>query len=291
MSLLDNFRSSGSGSFLGPNGIKTAHLLLFGILIVAVFTRFWRLGSPDRCYFDEVYFPTTAAEILKGDNGAWKFYGHENTHPPLSKEIMALGEAIFGTTDPKGVDTGCWGDQEDEARRNDPDWNYKPLGWRFFGAVASVGSVLFMYLLAKRLFNSEVAALASAAFLTMDGLALAQGRIGTPDTYVLFFVLGCLYFLVSDRFLLSGIFLGAAAASKWIGAFTLGPILFYLLVKLIRDMHETKIDARARQPVPALAVGAIAGVAVSVAGTISLLAGLAAVVPFALFLAYTVFLD
>jgi len=40
---------------------------LFAILLVTVVTRFYRLGEPDRCYFDEVYFPTTAVEILKGD--------------------------------------------------------------------------------------------------------------------------------------------------------------------------------------------------------------------------------
>lgn len=291
MSLPDSLRSSPAGPFLGPGGIKTAHLLLFGIMAIAVFTRFWRLGTPDRCYFDEVYFPTTAAEILKGKNDAWGFYGHENTHPPLSKEIMAVGEAIFGTKDPKGVDTGCWGDEEDKDRRNDPDWNFKPLGWRFFGALASVGSVLFMYLLARRLFNSETAALAAAAFLTMDGLALAQGRIGTPDTYVLFFVLGTLYFLVSERFLLSGIFLGAAAASKWIGAFALFPVLFYLLIKLIRDLHSTRIDAPVNRLAPGLAVGAIAGLAVSIAGSVTFVAGLAAVFPFAVFLAVTAALD
>jgi dolichyl-phosphate-mannose--protein O-mannosyl transferase len=292
MSGTDSLRTRAPGAFLGPNGIKTAHLLLFGILVIATFTRFWRLDKPDRCYFDEVYFPTTAAEILKGKDAAWGFIGHENTHPPLSKEIMALGEFIFGTRDPKGVDTGCWGDAEDEDRRNDPDWNYKPLGWRFFGAVASVGSVLFMYLLAKRLFKSEVAALASAAFLTMDGLALAQGRIGTPDTYVLFFVLGTLYFLVSERFLWSGLFLGAAAASKWIGAFTLGPIILFLLIKLIRDIHETRIDAPLKRPLDAMAAGAIAGLAVSAAGFFaSFLVGLLIVIPVAVFLAVIAFID
>ncbi len=289
MSRLESLRSPQPR--FNPFGIKTAYILLAGIMLVALFTRFWRLGTPERCYFDEVYFPTTAAEILKGKNDAWNFYGHENTHPPLSKEIMALGEAIFGTKDPKGVDTGCWGDKEDEARRNDPAWNYKPLGWRFFGALASVGSVLFIYLLAKRLFKSEVAALASAAFLTMDGLALAQGRIGTPDTFVLFFVLGTLYFLVSERFLWSGIFFGAASASKWIGAFTMGPIVLFLIIKLIRDLHESRMDAPLNRPAPALAIGAIAGIAVSIAGALSLLAGLAAVVPFAIFLGYTAYLD
>lgn len=291
MSVLGNLPSGVRGNLFGPSGIKTAQLLLFAVLVVAVITRFWRLGTPDRCYFDEVYFPTTAAEILKGKDDAWGFYGHENTHPPLSKEIMALGEVIFGTKDPRGGDTGCWGDQEDEARRNDPDWNYKPLGWRFFGAAASVGSVLFMYLLSKRLFKSEVAALASAAFLTMDGLALAQGRIGTPDTYVLFFVLGTLYFLVSERFALSGLFLGAASASKWIGAFTLGPVIFYLVVKLLREIQETRVEAPLGRVAPALLVGLIAGLAVSIAGLFATYAGLAAAAAFTAFLAVTAFVD
>jgi len=291
MRVLENLRSGAQSSFLGPSGIKTAQLLLFGILVAAVFTRFWRLGTPERCYFDEVYFPTTAAEILKGKDDAWGFYGHENTHPPLSKEIMAVGQAIFGTRDPRGADTGCWGDQEDEARRNDPSWNYKPLGWRFFGALASVGSVLFMYLLSKRLFKSEVAALASAAFLTMDGLALAQGRIGTPDTYVLFFVLGTLYFLVSERFILSGIFLGAASASKWIGAFTLGPVILYLIVKLMRDIQETRVETPLGRVGPALLVGLIAGFAVSIAGLFTTVAGLGAAAAFTVFLAVTAFVD
>src|SRR3990172_960839 len=104
MSRLDSLRSSAPGSFLGPNGIKTAYWILFAIMAVAVFTRFWRLSSPDRCYFDEVDFPTTAAESPKGKDDAWSFYGHENTHPPLSKELMALGQLVYGTTDPKGVD-------------------------------------------------------------------------------------------------------------------------------------------------------------------------------------------
>jgi dolichyl-phosphate-mannose--protein O-mannosyl transferase len=230
---------------------------LFAIMLVAVVTRFYRLGEPDRCYFDEVYFPTTAVEILKGDDDAWQFFGHENTHPPLSKELMALGMAlpIIGGHD-GARDNSCWPDAEDDFKRANPDWIYDAVGWRFFGALAGVGAVFFMYLLAKRLFENEVAALASAALLTFDGLALAQARIGTPDTYVLFFTLGSLYFLTSNRFLLSGLFFGAAAATKWIGAFTMWPIVLYLVIRLIKGILETEPDERMKEVERVLKVGA-----------------------------------
>ena len=251
----------------GSPRITVVQIILFVILLTAVFTRFWRLGVPDQCYFDEVYFPTTGAEILKGDNRAWDFYGHENTHPPLSKELMALGMAIFGHADKAG-DNGCWGDAEDEPKRTDPSWQYDPIGWRFFGALAGVGAVLFMYLLGRRLLDSEVAGLAAAALLTFDGVALAQARIATPDTYVLFFTLGALYFLTKDRFLLSGLFFGAASATKWIGAFTLGPIVLYLIYRLIKGIRETEPDERMREVEGVMKVGARFGALAVAAGAV-----------------------
>ncbi len=187
-----------------PTSITTRQLLLVGLLTLALFTRFWRLDTPADKMFDEVYFATTGQEILHGDRHAWDFIGHENTHPPLSKLLMAGGMAVFGENS---------------------------FGWRFFGALAGAGSVVFIYLLGRRLFKSEFVGLAAAFLLLFDGLAFTQARIATPDTYVLFFVLGCVYFLVADRHLLSGIFLGAALACKWTALFTVLPIVLYFLYR------------------------------------------------------------
>ena len=222
---------------------------LSAIILAAAFTRFYRLGEPDQCYFDEQYFPTTGAEILRGDNAAWDFYGHENTHPPLSKELMAAGMAIFGHQDRAGVDNHCWPDEPDSFKRVDPNWIYEPFGWRFFGALAGVGAVVFIYLVAKKLFHSEVAGLTAAFLLTFEGLAFVQSRIATPDTYVLFFLLGAVYFLLSDRLsvfrlALSGVFFGAALASKWIAALMIVPISLYLIWTLVRRLRETERDER-----------------------------------------------
>jgi dolichyl-phosphate-mannose--protein O-mannosyl transferase len=246
---------NGGGGMWGSREIKLHHVLLVGIILVAAFTRFWRLGEPDRCYFDEVYFPTTAAEILRGDPGAWEFYGHENTHPPLSKVLMAVGMGIFGHSDPGAGANDCWGDQEDESKRTNPAWLYDSFGWRFPGALAGVGAVVFMYLLARHIFRSEAGGLAAGFLLAVDGLALTQARIATPDTYVLCFMLGCLYFLVTKRLLISGLFLGAAAASKWIGAFAVAPILLYLAWMTFVRLREAGPDPRMRQAERVFAAG------------------------------------
>ncbi len=230
-----------------PFKITIFTVLLVVILGAAAFTRFYRLDQPDRCYFDEVYFPTTAAEILRGDDASRNFFTSENTHPPLSKLFMAAGQGIFGQAE-AGTDNGCWNEERDEEKRNDPDWIYSPFGWRFFGALFGVGSVLFAYLIAQRLFRSEIAGLAAAFIMTFEGLALVQSRIATPDTYVLFFMLGVVYFLISHRFLLSGVFLGLAFASKWNVGFIFGPIVLYFVWRLWQGIRNTESDDRLRGP-------------------------------------------
>jgi dolichyl-phosphate-mannose--protein O-mannosyl transferase len=208
--------------------VNAYQVALVVVLLAAFLTRFLRLGEPGQFYFDETYFPRTGQEIYRGDNKAWEFYGHENTHPPLSKLLMAGSMGLFDglneivpalTPGTGGVDN--------------------PWAWRFPGALAGVGAVLFMYLLARRLFNSEIAGLAGASLLTFEGLAFAQSRIATPDAFVLFFMLGAIYFLTTQRFLLSGAFFGAAVACKWIAGLAGIPIVLFMVWLLITRLKAT----------------------------------------------------
>lgn len=270
--------------------IKLTHALLIGIIFLTAFTRIWRLGDPQGCYFDEVYFPTNGALILNGEQEAWDFYGTENTHPPLSKDLMAVGEAIFGTYSLNGGENNCWGDEEDRDRQTSDDWAYEPFGYRLPGALAGIFSVIFMYLLARTLFKSEVAGLASAFLLSIDGLVLAQSRIATPDTFVLSFVLGSMYFMAKRKWLLAGLFLGAAASTKWNGAFVLLPIVLFFAAQVYDMWRNTERDPRLREAERVLAVGLLAivvgvllfGVTGVLSGGLSKLVVLAGVVPMAL---------
>ena len=216
--------------------IRAAQAALAVILIVAVVTRFGRLATPGEMYFDEIYFVRDSAQLIyHNDPAAFEFYGHENTHPPLSKLFIAGGIAIVGAADEVAPPLVPGEGGVDNS-----------FAWRFFGALAGVGAVLFMYLLARKLFDSEVAGLAGAFILTVEGLAFAQSRIATPDTYVLCFMLATVYFLVSDRFLYSGVFFGAAVACKWVAALTAVPIMLYLLWKLITRLRDMPPEERTK---------------------------------------------
>ena len=77
----------------------------------------------------------------------------------------------------------------------------------------------------KEIFKDEIIALLSAAVISLDGLALVMSRIGMNDSYFLVFALLSIYFFIKDKNLVSAIFLGLAASSKWTTMWVL-PILF-----------------------------------------------------------------
>jgi len=71
-------------------------LILAGLLVLVFGLREFRLADPPAPVFDEVYHPRTAMEYL-----AFLRYGnrdevYEWTHPPLAKELMAVGVALWG---------------------------------------------------------------------------------------------------------------------------------------------------------------------------------------------------
>ena len=231
--------------------------ILIGILFLAIFTRFFRLGAPNDYVFDEVYHAFTAQEMVKRNNAAWEWwnsppesFAYEWTHPPMAKLIMGVGIKAFSwlpTTleripnpdggEPLRFNEGVYPDPDVHRGKGD-----NPFGWRFPVAVFSVGIVFLMYQLGKELFSQRVGLI--AAFLaTFDGLFFVMGRIGMNDTFFLFFQLGAFLFFIRgirvirdfrvwDRkrdiyFVLTGIFLGLALASKWTavyGIFFLGVV-------------------------------------------------------------------
>ena len=81
-------------------------VLLILVVLFSLAIRFYRLEFPQSYYFDEVYFAFTAQEMAKGNKYAWQIPGadievpkdmaYEWTHPPLGKEITAIGILIFG---------------------------------------------------------------------------------------------------------------------------------------------------------------------------------------------------
>lgn len=191
--------------------------LLISILLVAAFLRLFRLDYPNQYVFDEVYHAFTAKEYLKGSSKAWEFWtqpppgvAYEWTHPPLAKELMAASMWLVGSQD---------------------GWVY-----RLPGAFLGVVGIYFVYLIGKKLFKNESAALISAFVFSLDGLNFVQSRVGMNDIYFVTLMLASLFFFLQKRLFFSGLFLGLSFASKWSAIYLLG--LFSIIYLMEHQLHK-----------------------------------------------------
>ena len=181
-------------------------ILLLLVLIFSFGTKLYRLEVPETYYFDEVYYAFTAQEMAKGNMHAWQDTGQppedfafEWTHPPLGKELSAVGIMIFGNNS---------------------------FGWRFFQAFFGGLGALLIYLLAKNLFLSKGAGLIAALLYSFDSFIFVLSRITMVDIFmVVFLLLASLFVIKYARsrktyfLMLAGIFSGAAMSIKWNGVY------------------------------------------------------------------------
>jgi hypothetical protein len=184
-----------------------------------------RLDYMNSTYFDEIYHPRTAFEMLHGEPV------YETTHPQLGKLIMAFFINIFGMT---------------------------PFGWRFAGALFGVLMVPVLYFFVRDMFKSTFWATFAATLFAADFMHFAQTRLATIDTYLVFFVM-CMYYAMYKYYTmsfyetkfwktliplcLSGIFMGLGIASKWPAMYAgigLGVIFFYTMYKRWCEMEYAK---------------------------------------------------
>ncbi len=135
---------------------------LLSLVLCAV--RYW---YPAQAYFDEVYYPRSAAEYL-----TWSPQ-YEWTHPPLTKLLIALSMLLFGGVHSPLGNSG--------------------VGWRFLNLVVGAALVYLTYVFARRITASSAFASIAAALLVLDGFHFTQSRIATPEITVAFFSLLILY--------------------------------------------------------------------------------------------------
>ena len=184
-------------------------------------------------YFDEIYHARTTYEHLHGQAP------YETTHPPLGKLLMSVGIAIFGMT---------------------------PFGWRFAGALIGVLMLPALYLLALQLTHKRSIATVSMVAFSLDLMHYTQTRIATIDSFPVFFIL--LSYLCMVRYLqtdlfavdaekprlfdrclrrsliplaLSGLFMGLAIASKWIGLYSAVGLALLFFVAVYRQYRVSNV--------------------------------------------------
>jgi dolichyl-phosphate-mannose-protein mannosyltransferase len=212
----------------GPGPDRLRGWVVTGLLtLVAVVVRFVWLGRPTDAgtpVFDEKHYVPQAWQVLR-NGGVEDNPGYELVvHPPLGKQLIALGQALFG---------------------------YDGFGWRFSAAVAGVLAVLLVVRVARRLTRSTLLGGVAGVLLICDGLSHVQSRMGMLDAFAALFVLAAFATLVRDRDdvrermrvvvaegragltpygprlgvrwwrLATGVLLGLGCAVKWSGAYWL----------------------------------------------------------------------
>jgi dolichyl-phosphate-mannose--protein O-mannosyl transferase len=141
------------------------------VTLLGALVRFWDLGFPTdkgTPIFDEKHYVPQAAQVLR--NGGYEDNpGYELVvHPPLAKQLMAIGEWLFG---------------------------YDGWGWRFASAVAGTLCVLLVVRIARRLTGSDLLGAIAGVLLIADGVSHVQSRMGMLDIFLALFVVvgfGCL---------------------------------------------------------------------------------------------------
>ena len=177
-------------------------------------------------YFDEIYHARTAWEFLQAESP------YETSHPPLGKVLMSWCIALFGMT---------------------------PFGWRFAGAAAGILMLAGIYLVSKQLTKDTGISAFACSLLALDCMHLTQTQIATIDSFPVLFILFAFFFML--RFLqsdwryeklsgivlnlgFSGLFMGLAVSSKWIGIYAgagLAFLFFWHGVRiLLLDRRERK---------------------------------------------------
>jgi len=174
-----------------------------------------------KMYFDEVYFARSAENYLHHQ------IPDERTHPPLGKLMQASGLAVFGDT---------------------------PFGWRIFGVIFGTLMIPLMYLLGKKLFGTWIGGFSAAFLFSFDFMHFTMARIGTADTYVVFFsLLSQLFFLIYFMnvakngwktsivpLFLAVIFFGLGFSTKWFTLFGAAGMFFLLVALRLRDVKKLK---------------------------------------------------
>src|SRR6202045_4296337 len=145
------------------------------ITVLATVTRFLNLGSPTDAgtpVFDEKHYAPQAWQVLHNhgveDNPGFGLV----VHPPVGKQLIALGEAIFG---------------------------YDGVGWRFAGALLGVVMVTLVMRIVRRISRSTLLGAIAGMLLIADGVSFVVARTALLDGFLAFLVLAAFGALIVDR--------------------------------------------------------------------------------------------
>jgi dolichyl-phosphate-mannose--protein O-mannosyl transferase len=227
-----------------PRWTRLDTLLLMAVVVAAAILRLASLGRPIELVFDEIFYARDACWYVIGSESTCEISDlASRAHPPLGKWLIGSGILAF---------------------------DYDAFGWRVASAVAGIAGVGLVYVLAWRLLRrwtpgaaASVGAAAAAGLLAVDFLHLVQSRVGMLDAFIALFVIGAVLAIVLDRDrdrsqrdawwwrltlgrpwrMLAGACLGAAAATKWSGAYVAPAVIGLVIAWEIAERRRAEPGA------------------------------------------------
>jgi len=208
---------------------------LFALTGLAGALRFAGITQPRGFVFDEYYAADACLYVLGPRPSCLTTTEISFVHPPLAKWLIGAGIRLFG---------------------------FNTAGWRVAPLVAGTLSIAVMYLLARRLLRSTLAASLAAGLLTFDFLHFVMSRTAMLDIFVVFFGLAAFLCLVYDAdrpegpslpsvnlrarlgrrpwLLGAGLMGGAAVACKWSGGYLMAAVALLAFWQHARRTSESQ---------------------------------------------------
>jgi 4-amino-4-deoxy-L-arabinose transferase-like glycosyltransferase len=208
-----------------------------GIALIATGLRLWgyRAGLPSLNDPDEPLFVVIALKMLSGHglNPGW--FGHPGTLTFYSLALIFLAILYFG------IVTGQFADLHAFATYVYGDPSILFSGGRLLMAIFGVLCVLLTARIGRRLFGQRVG-LAAAALLAINPLHINYSQIIRTDIQATVFILLCVIASIDiarsgrlKHYLLCGVFMGMACATKW-------PSAIFILCPLAACLVTAKHD-------------------------------------------------
>ncbi|MFI9508740.1 dolichyl-phosphate-mannose--protein mannosyltransferase [Nocardia sp. NPDC052566] len=159
----------------GPTDTLRGWLVTAFLTAIAAVTRFTMLNYPTDAgtpVFDEKHYAPQGWQVLTGgwieDNPGYGLV----VHPPIGKQLIAVGEFLFG---------------------------YNGWGWRFASAMAGTIVVLLVIRIVRRMARSTLVGAIAGILLIADGLTFVSSRVGMLDIFLALFVTSAFGCLIVDR--------------------------------------------------------------------------------------------
>ncbi len=152
--------------------------------------------------FDETYYVRDACAFVNATPECVGADDDNAPHPPMGIWAVAFGIKLLG---------------------------FGRAGWRVAPLAAGTLTVALLYLLARRVVGSTLAATVAAGLLAVDFLHFVHSRLAMLDVFLALFAVAAFLFVTLDRpsadrrvlrrpwLLLAGLACGAAVATKWAG--------------------------------------------------------------------------